>query len=196
MPLQFFSMSSFTIIGFFMLAAGNRVRTTKLGSTTTVCHAYYSLSVQCLQGSDITAEIRIFSPVTNSQLYPDNTIVFIIGNAGINKSTHLQILIDADHMILMPGDPTADDYDSKMPDFCFPVIIAVGHVLNTHQTTHENHMETEVNVSVSDYVRGSIQHSTIQYVCYYNIIKGIFLIHAFSYQILLQFQFSSLEECS
>lgn len=183
--LQFFSMLSLMIIGFFASAAGNRVRTMKPGSTTTVCHAYYSSSIQCSQGSDITAEICIFSPATNSQLYPDNTVVFIIGNACIDKSTHLCILIDANHMVIMPGDPSADDYNDKMPDFRFPVVIAVGHVLKSHQMTHENHTEKEVNVSVSDYVRGSIQHSTIQYVCYYNITKTIFLIHAFSYQILL-----------
>jgi hypothetical protein len=159
-------MSSFTIIGFFALAEGNRVRTTKPGSSTSVCHCHYASSIQCSHGTPINAQIRVFSPATDPHIHPDDTVVFVIGSAWMEKDRQIRILIDADHMIAMPGDPTSDDYDEKMPDFRFPIVNAVGHVLNTHHNTYENHTEVEVNVSVSDYVRGQIQHSTIQYVSY------------------------------
>jgi hypothetical protein len=106
-------------------------------------------------GTPINAQIRVFSPATDPHIHPDDTVTFVIGS-------------DADHMIMiaMPGDPTSDNYDEKMPDLRFPIVNAVGHVLNIHQNTYENHTELEVNVSVSDYVRGQIQHSTIQYASY------------------------------
>lgn len=140
------------------------MRITKPDTTTSTRYCYYNSSVQCSHGPDITAEIRTFSPAADPHVYPDITVAFIIGSAWMEKSPRPRILIDADHIIVMPGDPSSEDYDEEMPHFCCPIVIAVDQVINTHQMMQENHTETEVDVSVSDYVRGNIQHSILQCV--------------------------------
>src|SRR6267154_6240230 len=85
-------MSSFTMIGFFALASGRRLQTTKPGTTTRTWHAHYTTTIQCISPPYLPADVRIYSPI-NDVLHPENTIAFIVARVHVPSTG--DILLDA-----------------------------------------------------------------------------------------------------
>jgi hypothetical protein len=42
------------------------------------------------------------------------------------------MLLEVPHIVLLPGDPSAEDYDDRLPDFCNLLIFAMGAVTSGH----------------------------------------------------------------
>ena len=156
-------MSSFIIVGFFALANGHRAHSAQPGSSKTVSHCHYMTIVQCLHGPEVDAKIHVFSPASEAIVHPNDTVAFVIAHASVQQHP-FQILMEAKHLIPMPGNPEDNDYNERMPNFPYPFIAAIGHVTNTHHAMQGEDAKTQINLSVSDYVHGSIQASTIQLV--------------------------------
>ena len=76
------------------------------------------------------------------------------------------ILLEAIHIVPVPGDPTSEAYEDSVPDFCFPAIFAQGCVINEYQ--EEQLCVITFPMVVSDYICGGTKQSTLQYV-YHNI---------------------------
>jgi hypothetical protein len=149
-------MSTFTVVGFLALAQGRRVMSTRPGGTTRTWHAFYVTSVQCADSSALPGELRIYSPM-NDVLHPDHTIAFVHARAHITANGHVQL--DASHLIRFPGDPEDESYENSIPDFPYPLIIALGNVSSRH--SHTPNGSRVFPMSVSDYVRDSVQSSNI-----------------------------------
>ncbi|KAF9477674.1 hypothetical protein BDN70DRAFT_994810 [Pholiota conissans] len=154
-------MSSFTVLGYFGLAEGRfaSVPAQVVGGKPTT-YAHYTSSFACSDKSSAPVDIRLFSP-SSKPLCPDNTIALIFANAYIPSSANLPILLDAIHFFPIPGNP-ADSfaYEATVPDFPYPIIFALGHVASNLSNT----LPKMFSISVSSYVRGMAQESTIQCV--------------------------------
>ncbi|KAH7904539.1 hypothetical protein BJ138DRAFT_1019010 [Hygrophoropsis aurantiaca] len=155
-------MSSLTLFGFLCLAAGRRLQTTKPGSPSKTYHAFYATALQSASGSSVSAEIRVYSPF-NDTILPDNTVAFVVAKAFFpNNDT---VLLDASHVIPMPGDPSSDDYDNFLPDCPYPFLIGLGSVPSKFELLPDGVSKT-FNVISSDFIRDGVKSSTIQ--CAYN----------------------------
>ena len=58
------TMSSLAFMGFFCLADGKRVMTTRANNTH-IWHAHYTSTVQCADSTTLPANIRIYSPIND-----------------------------------------------------------------------------------------------------------------------------------
>ena len=155
-------MSTFTLTGFFGLTSGQRVHTElpkPNGSTQGVYYVHYVTSLNTAQTGAISAEIRKYSPPHDIILQND-TIVFVVAKAYVPPGdTTGNMLLEASHIIPVPGNPNSDGYEDLVPDFRFPLIFAQGTVTGEHTET-EGGIVT-FPVTVSDYVRGATKLSTL-----------------------------------
>jgi hypothetical protein len=145
-------------MGFFGLAEGKRVMTTRPNNTR-IWHAHYTTTVQCADGSSLPANLRIYSPM-NDILHSDNTVAFVYARAHI-ASTSL-VLMDASHVIPFPGDPLSDSYGDSVPNLPNPFVIALGHV--SGKASHLPDGSRTFPLALSEYVRDSTQVCAITYV--------------------------------
>jgi hypothetical protein len=156
--------SSCTIVGFFELTHGHRVRTdTKRtdGTSFGTYHVYYDSSVICSETVSLPAEIRKYSPPSEVAL-PENTVAFVVAKVNVPAGKGPgNVLLEAWHVAPVPGDPTSDGYDERPPDFCRPLIFALGTVGAGHDGPAGG--AVMFPVTVSDYVRGSVKEMTIRY---------------------------------
>ena len=65
-------MSSFTLTGFFALAGGKRVVSTR---STKVYYCFYMTTIQCSASVDIPADIHIYSPYCQTVNLSNQTLV-------------------------------------------------------------------------------------------------------------------------
>jgi hypothetical protein len=72
------------------------------------------------------------------------------------------ILFEAMHVAPFPGNPASENYDDSLPDFHWPLIFAVGNV--SAPATEQPQHQVVFPLAISEFVRGSPQQSTIQYV--------------------------------
>jgi hypothetical protein len=149
-------MSSLAFVGFFCLAEGKRVMTTRANNTR-IWHVHYTSTVQCADGTALPANIRIYSPM-NDVPHSDNTIAFIYARAHVTN-TH-SVLMDASEIVPCPGDPEDDSYQDSVPDMPNPFIIALGHV--SGKPSHLPDGSRSFPLTVSEYVRDNTQLSTIR----------------------------------
>jgi hypothetical protein len=152
-------MSSFTMIGFFALASGRRLQTTKPGTTTRTWHAHYTTTIQCISPPYLPADVRIYSPI-NDVLHPENTIAFIVARVHVPSTG--DILLDALRIVPCPGDPSHDLYDENVPNFQFPMVYGLGIVSSPHETLSNG--SCAFSVALTEYVRDANQQSNVQCV--------------------------------
>lgn len=149
-------MSSLAFMGFFCLAEGKRVMTTRPNSTR-IWHAHYTSTVQCADGTFLPANIRVYSPM-NDVPHPDNTIAYVYARAHITND--LTVLMDASEIIACPGDPDDDSYQDSVPDMPNPFLIALGHV--SGKASHLPDGSRSFPLAASEYVRDNTHLSTIR----------------------------------
>lgn len=138
-------MSSFTLTGFFALAGGKCVVSTR---STKVYYCFYMTTIQCSAGVDIPADIHIYSPY-NDVVLPDDTIAFIVARAFCPPNE--TAFLDAYHLIPVPGNPTETEYQSqRVPDCPYPFALGVGAVSGTEVLADS--VTKAFSVVVSDYI--------------------------------------------
>ena len=152
-------MSSFTILGFFALASGRRVQTTKPGTHKQTYHAHYTTTIQCINSLYLPADLRIYSPM-NDVLHPDDTIAFVVARIHVPRSGN--ILLDAIRIVPCPGDPSHEYYEETVPNFQFPMIYRLGVVSSLPEMLPNN--STAFSVTLTEYVHNSNQRSKVLYV--------------------------------
>ena len=113
------------VLSFLALAQGCRVTSTHSGTNTCTWHAHYVTSLQCVDGAALLADLHIYSPM-NDILHPDNTIAFVHARTHIGSNGHVEL--DASHLICFSRDPEDESYENSIPDFPYPLIIALGNV--------------------------------------------------------------------
>ena len=151
-------MSSFTLIGFFALTGGKCVVSTK---SSKVYYCFFTTTIQCSGDIDIPAEIRIYS-LYNDIVHADDTIVFVIAKAFCPPND--TALLDAYHLVPVPGSPTETEYQlQRVPDCPYPFASGIGTVLSTEVLA--DGVTKAFSVVVSDYVRDGTKSSTVQYDC-------------------------------
>jgi hypothetical protein len=143
-------------MGFFCLAEGKRVMTTRANNTR-IWHAHYTSSVQCADGSSLPANIRIYSPM-NDIPHADNMIAFVHARAHI--SNDFTVVMDASEIVACPGNPEDDAYQDTVPDMPNPFVLALGHV--SGKASHLPDGSRSFPISVSEYVRDNMHLSTIR----------------------------------
>jgi hypothetical protein len=72
------------------------------------------------------------------------------------------VLLDAIYLCPMPGDPSNDNYDDMLPDFCHPLVLTMGVVSSAPDGGSGG--PVTFPVSVSEYIRGAMKDSTIMFV--------------------------------
>src|SRR5882762_8260072 len=159
------AMSSLAFMGFFCLAEGRRVMTTRANNTR-IWHAHYTTTIQCADGSTLPANVRIYSPM-NDVLHADNTIAFVYALAHI--PTNSIVVMDASHVLPFPGDPLTDSYEDSVPNLPNPFVIALGHV--SGNASHLPEGSRTFPILVSEYVRDNTQLCTLTYVRDLNILR-------------------------
>ncbi|KIJ57953.1 hypothetical protein HYDPIDRAFT_72782, partial [Hydnomerulius pinastri MD-312] len=145
-----------TVFGFFGVAAGRRVTSQKPGASTKTYHCFYSTALHCTSGVSFPAELRVYSPFNDSVL-PDNTVAFVIAKAhfpgGIPKEN---VLLEASHVIPLPGDPSSDTYENSLPDSPYPFVAGLGSVPSRTETLADG-VSKGFTVVSSDFVRDSMK---------------------------------------
>ena len=151
-------MSSFTLIGFFALTGGKCVVSTKLSK---VYYCFYTTTIQCTGGVDIPAEIHIYSPYSDI-VHANDTITFLIARAFCPPNDI--VLLDAYHLVPIPGSPTEMEYQLQhVPDCPYPVTSGISTVSSTEILA--DGVTKAFSVVVSDYVCDGTKSSTVQYDC-------------------------------
>ena len=148
-------MSSFTLIGFFALAGGKHLVSTKSSKTY---YCFYMMTIQCSAGIDVPAEIHVYSPY-NDVPHPDDTIAFVIARAFCppNDTAHLDVY----HLIPVPDNQTESEYQSQcVPDYPYPFASGVGPVSGM-EILPDSTTKT-FSVAVSDYVCDGTKSSIVQ----------------------------------
>lgn len=76
-------------------------------------------------------------------------------------------LLDAYHLVSIPGNPTETEYELQcVPDCPYPFISGIGAVLGTEVLADD--VTQAFSVIVSDYVHDGTKSSTVQYDCSIN----------------------------
>lgn len=150
------NMSSFSIISFFCIHSGVRNDTDQ--------HMHYSSALSCSSSPPFPAKLQKFATSSEKTL-EDMTIVFLITKAFIPPlSQGGPILLDAVQMQHEPGDPTDKMYELFIPDFPHPTVFALGSV--SELTFKQPGLVVIFSLVVSEYVRGTTQTTTIEYVSF------------------------------
>jgi len=158
-PSSACSMSSLTIVGFFAVANGERVVSTKPGTSTRTAHCFYTTAVQCSSSAALPAQLRVYSPQHDTPL-ADGTVAFVVAKAAFPP--HSTVLLDAYFMIPIPGDPSSESYDDALPDMPYPLLFGLGSVPS--KTEQCSNGTRAFQVSVAEYVRDSSKASNIECV--------------------------------
>ncbi|KAH7907760.1 hypothetical protein BJ138DRAFT_1014023 [Hygrophoropsis aurantiaca] len=153
-------MSSLTMFGFLALGAGRRVMSIKPGSSSKTWHCFYASVVQLSSGQSLPAEIRAYSPF-NDVVHPDNTVAFIVAKA--HFPAHDTLLLDAYHIIPVPGNPSDDSYDNHLPDCPHPFVLGIGSVPVKTDVLADG-VSKAFEVITSEYVRDSVKSTSVQCV--------------------------------
>ena len=150
-------MSAFTIMGYFSLRSGRRVRTEvrNNGTTKILYHMHYVTSVDCSQSGPISAELRKYSP-PNDIVLQDDTIALITAKAYIPPGTVPgSILLEVIRMAPVPVQ--SPGYMDPESDFRYPTVFAHGTVTGEHDGGQGG--VVRFPMTTSDYVRGSTKQT-------------------------------------
>jgi hypothetical protein len=144
-------MPLFVLVSLFFLQSGRR--------SHDGLHVHYDTTVACLEGLPIPADVVVeCSP--SQPLLRDNTAAFVIGRTFVPScSEHGPILRDALQVSPIPGNPDDASYDTHVPSFPIPVVIAQGSVASASST--DSCATLSFPLAVSDYVRSSVKRFTV-----------------------------------
>ncbi|KDQ49074.1 hypothetical protein JAAARDRAFT_143925 [Jaapia argillacea MUCL 33604] len=156
-------MSSLTMIGFLALCAGRCTMALKPGSPVKVFHCLYTTAVQCSSGDLLPAKLHAYSP-PNDTILPDNTVAFVI--AKVFAPPNADIILNAIHVVPLPGNPNNDDYESHIPDVPHPFFLGLGSAQGLQETLADGKLRG-FTVLLSDYVRESVKQFNIQFVSFF-----------------------------
>jgi hypothetical protein len=91
---------------------------------------------------------------------PEKSVAFVVAKVNAPSGSSLgDILLEAWHIAPVPGNPASDGYDECPPDFCRPLVFALGTVAAGHDGPAGG--AVTFPVTVSDYVRGAVKEMTI-----------------------------------
>ncbi|KAI6022836.1 hypothetical protein PISMIDRAFT_101100 [Pisolithus microcarpus 441] len=156
-------MSSTAVFGFFVLAGGHHVKTVKAGLTVIMYHCVYKTTVQCSSSVIFPASLHVHSPFKDAML-PDNTVVFISAKVSVPLCVlNKPILLEAFHLVVVPGNPSAKDYEQSVPDFPYPVVVGLGTVTSQAQILADG-MSWAFSVLSTDYVCDAKLESTVVHI--------------------------------
>jgi len=163
---QFFfshSMSCFLILGFFALLSGQWVCTaiTKVdGLSTSIWHIHYEMALTCQEPPSLPAELRNYSPV-NDTVFQDNTVTFMLAKVYVPPGNIAgNVLLEAIHVVPLPGDPSDKSYNKHLPNFPYPLKLGLGTVTSLVETLPDGCISFPV--SLSDYMQGNLKQSVLQ----------------------------------
>ncbi|KAH9984944.1 hypothetical protein BJV77DRAFT_1034934 [Russula vinacea] len=144
-------MPLFVLVGLFFLQSGRRSHDGH--------HVHYDTTVACLEGLPIPADVIVeCSP--SQPLLRDNTAAFVIGRTFVpSRGERGPILLDTLQVSPIPGDPDDASYDTHVPSFSIPVVIAQGSVASASST--DSCATLSFPLAVSDYVWSSVKRSTV-----------------------------------
>ncbi|KAI6000454.1 hypothetical protein EDD15DRAFT_2159853 [Pisolithus albus] len=161
-------MSVTVVYGFFALAGGRRVKSVKAGSTM-VYHCIYETTIQCTSGTVFPASLRVYSPI-NGVIFPDNTVAFVSAKASVPVNIPAEpVLLEAFHLVPVPGDPSVDGYEDGVPDLPYPVVVGMGSV-TTQAWLLSDGMSKAFTVVSSDYVCDAKMEATVS--CVFNTARA------------------------
>ncbi|KAI6152582.1 hypothetical protein BKA82DRAFT_4112523 [Pisolithus tinctorius] len=121
------AMSATIVFGFFALSGGQRVQTTKPDGSSKTYHCLYDTTIQCPSGAIFPAQLRIYSPFHDTPL-ADDTIAFVLARADA-------ILLEASNVVAVPGDPSSEEYESRVPDSPWPYLVSSDYVRDANMTS-------------------------------------------------------------
>ena len=173
-PFDCFIMSSCTIVGFFELTHGIRTRTDIKkadGTTLATWHVYYDTSVICSDSVSLPAELHKYSP-PKEPILANDTVAFVVAKLNIPQAAGKEskdpepqtgnVLLEALHVVPIPGDPTVDGYQAHLPDFIRPLIFALGTIAANPEGPADG--VVIFPLAVFDFVRGGMKECTLRYV--------------------------------
>lgn len=157
------TMSALIFFGFFALTSGHRKITQKdsVGDAPPVktYHFHYTTSIQCANHVALPANLRIYSSASD-HLLADDTVAFVIAKAFVPAND--VVLLDAYHIVDVPGNPRDDAYQDSVPDVPIPFVVGVGEVIRTDESFRGDGKPMAFSVSVSEYVRDGPKTSVVQ----------------------------------
>ena len=173
-PFDPFIMSSCTIVGFFELTHGIRTCTDIKkadGTTFATWHVYYDTSVICSDSVSLPAELRKYSP-PKEPILANDTVAFVVAKLNVPQAAGKEskdsdpqtgnVLLEALHIVPIPGDPTVDSYQAHLPDFVRPLIFALGTIAANPEGPADG--VVTFPLAVFDFVRGGMKECTLRYV--------------------------------
>ncbi|GBE87843.1 hypothetical protein SCP_1200680 [Sparassis crispa] len=161
-------MSSLNICGFFCLASGHCVSSTKPNSTFKTYYCIYDTTVQCASAAAVGAELRIYSPM-NDVILTDNMIALVFARAHILSSGGT-VLLEASHLYPFPHDLSSDSYEDTIANVPSAFIFGVGTVGGGYGMLERPAKFSDApvekikvfDINISDYVRNSTRLSIMQ----------------------------------
>ena len=152
-------MSSFFLNGFFAVKSGRRVVMQHVvnESTMKTNYIHYQTALQCTTGVSYGAELRVFA-TSQSTILPDDSVVHVVAKAEINPGT--DAFLEANSFSVIPGDPSADDYEDHVPDDLYPHVFILGQVMKEIPIDMKI---TAYTIMASDYIRDNPSQSLIQF---------------------------------
>jgi hypothetical protein len=156
-------MSTLLLTGFLGVANGRREMTSRPGrerKEVRICHVHYTTSLQCIDGSALAAELRVYTASATEPILPDNTVAYVV--AKCHFPIHEVALLDAFYLAKVPGDVNDERYEDHVPDIPIPFVFGVGQVAG--EVPMSSPVLKCVAVSVSEYVRDEVKHCDVQYI--------------------------------
>ncbi|KAF8485204.1 hypothetical protein DFH94DRAFT_842849 [Russula ochroleuca] len=154
-------MSSFLLSGFFGLTSGIRQRSDTPradGKVSSIFHMYYNTTILCGPHTSLPAQLRKYSPPGEDPL-PDDTVAYIVAKAHVPAmNVGGPVLLDVVHIAPLFGDPASEGYDSRLPDFDYPLVVALGTVTGPQEGPPGGIVTFPI--TVSEFVRGGSKEST------------------------------------
>ena len=156
-------MSSFFIDGFFAVKSGRRVVLQRVVNDTTIKTNYihYQTAIQCTTGVAYGAELRVFA-TSQTTILPDDSVAHVVAKAEINPGA--DAFLEANSFSVIPGDPSADDYEDHVPDDLYPNVFILGQVMKEIPLDMKI---TAYTIMASDYIKDAPSQSLIQFAISY-----------------------------
>ncbi|EIW85870.1 hypothetical protein CONPUDRAFT_150645 [Coniophora puteana RWD-64-598 SS2] len=155
-------MSVAIVVG--MLGLANGIRCSESNGSSQTFYCYYDSALHCSQTRSAPAQIRVYSP-KRDQVLPNDTVAFVIAKAYFERGGTILLDTQPQQFFPIPGDPSDEHYLDHVPEFSHPMLFAVGRVCPTSSGDSVASPVRRFDLAVSEYVRNSTQHSTVELAC-------------------------------
>ena len=125
-------------------------------------YAFYDTSLSCADGTLSPVTVR-FSCPPQVEIFPDGTVVFMIGSVYIAPKEELS-LIEAKHMLPVPGNAAAPGYQNVIPLFRHSHINCVGTICGPPYSLQDRSIV--VPICLSDTVHGEMKSFQMMYAVF------------------------------